>query len=332
LVTSRDVARAAGVSQATVSRVLAGSPRVTDATRARVLAALTEVGYVPNAAARTMRTRRTGSIGVVVARITNPFYPELLTAFSAKLDSVGRRMVLWDSSGPGEQSAAAAAREGVVDGLVFTTAAPESRPLIAALARQAAIVLVNRSLPDLACDQLTSDNATGGERIAAYFAANGHTRCGMICGPAGFSTSDEREAGFRAGLRAAGLELHDEAFVRGEYSHADGHAAMRQLLALDPPPTAVFCANDLIAMGALDAARALGVRVPDDAWVVGYDDIPMAAWEAFDLTTVRQPVTEIADRAVDRLLGRIADAALPPLHHRFPADVIVRRSTAHTAA
>jgi LacI family transcriptional regulator len=332
MVTSRDVARVAGVSQATVSRVLSGGAKVRPGTRDRVLRALETTGYVPNQAARAMRTRRTGSVGVVVGRITNPFYPELLTALSRKLGAVEQRMVLWDSEGPGAQTAVDAIRQRVVDGLVFTTATADLPPLAQALASGSPVVLVNRTLAGISCDQVTSDNDAGGRLVAAYLAGHGHRRLGLLSGPRGISTTDERETGYRAGLREAGLSLPAELVVRGEFHHNDGYEGMRRLLDRDDPPSAVFCTNDLIAFGARDAARALGVRVPQDVWLVGYDDIPMASWEAFDLTTVRQPIAAMADLAVDLLLARVEDRERPPHTHRLPAELVVRGSTAGVPA
>lgn len=328
VVTSRNVALAAGVSQATVSRVLQDSEKVSAATRERVLEAIISTGYSPNFLARAMKTRRTGMIGVVVARITNPFYPEVLEALSAELAAAGQRMVLWTSEGPGDVSALEAIREGMADGVVFTTVTADSMPLQEALKRQAPLVILNRSVEGLPCDQVTSDNVAGSRAIAEYLAAEGHRRLGFIGGPPRPSTSVERKRGFRQGLASAGIAW-DEALCRyGDFSHADGHAAMRELLSLDDPPTAVFCVNDLTALGALDGARSMGRRVPEDIWVAGYDDIAMSAWEAFDLTTVRQPIPEMVAMAVRMLLDRIADPSLSPRQHRFPNELVVRGSTA----
>jgi LacI family transcriptional regulator len=176
---------------------------------------------------------------------------------------------------------------------------------------------------------VTSDNLLGSRRIASYFATCGHTRVGFIGGPPRPSTSREREQGFRAGLQDAGLVL-DEALVRhGDFSHADGRRLMCELMAGAAPPTAVFCVNDLTALGAIDGARSMGVSVPDDVWVAGYDDIAMSAWETFDLTTVRQPVPAMCALAVQLLLHRIADPTLPTAHHRYPSELVIRGSTAH---
>ena len=327
MVTSRNVARAAGVSQATVSRVLQGSEKVSAATRERVLEAVISTGYSPNILARAMKTRRTGTIGVVVARITNPFYPEVLEALSVELAAAGQRMVLWTSEGPGDVSALEAIRAGMADGVVFTTVTAESMPLQEALKRQAPLVMLNRSVEGLPCDQVTSDNVAGSRAIAEYMVAEGHRRLGFIGGPPRPSTSAERKRGFREGLASAGIAWDETLCRYGDFSHADGRAVMRELLSLDDAPTAVFCVNDLTALGALDGARSLGRRVPEDIWVAGYDDIAMSAWDAFDLTTVRQPIPEMVAMAVRMLLERIADPSLPPRHHRFPSELVVRGST-----
>jgi LacI family transcriptional regulator len=331
LVTSRDVAAAAGVSQATVSRVLLNSSKVTEATRQKVLEAMASIGYAPNAAARAMKTQRAGTVGVVVARITNPYYPELIQAISSELALADVRMVLWTSEGTGDMSALQAISEGMVDGVIFTTVTEGSAPLREALKRGAAVVTLNRSVEGLACDQVTSDNWHGSRSMAQYFGLSGHQRVAFIGGPAGPSTSREREQGFRAGVAACGLRLDDGLVRYGNFSHEDGRLMMRDLLAMDDPPTAVFCVNDLTALGAIDGARSMGVRVPEDVWVAGYDDIPMAAWEAFDLTTVRQPVTAMAALAVQLLLRRREDPDTPVHHHRYPSEIIVRGSTAHKA-
>lgn len=329
LVTSRDVAHTAGVSQSTVSRVLRGSDKVTEVTRKRVMEAMMRTGYSPNAVARAMRTQRTGTVGVVVARITNPYYPEVIEALSAELAAEDQRMVLWTSEGTGDVSALEAIRQGMVDGVIFTTVTADSAPLHEALSRHAPVVILNRSVEGLDCDQVTSDNINGSRRIAEYFVAAGHRRLGFIGGPPKPSTSWEREKGYREGLKASGLVLDKSLTRHGDFQHADGCRHMRDLLSSNDPPTAVFCVNDLTAFGAIEGARSLGIRVPNDVWVAGYDDIAMSAWKSFDLTTVRQPVLEMSALAVRLLLRRMANPSLPTHHHRYPSRIIVRGSTNH---
>ncbi|QUH03370.1 LacI family DNA-binding transcriptional regulator [Saccharopolyspora erythraea] len=331
MVTSRDVAQLAGVSQMTVSRVLQGSTKVAAATRERVLAAMKEAGYRPHAAARTMRTRRTGTVGVVVADITNPFYPQLLEAVGQALGEAGQRMVLWNAPDFGGSSALAALDDGTVDGLIFTTVTEGSAELAEALRRGDPVVLLHRGLDSLECDQVTTDNVAGGRAVADYLVAGGHTRIGFLRGPELPSTARHREQGFRERLAELRHPLAEALTRQGGFAHDVSRRAMRDLLSQEEPPTAVFCANDLTALGAVDGAVSLGRRVPQDVWVVGYDDIAMTAWDSYDLTTVRQPIADMARAAVGLLLERVEDRSLPPRRQTFPSELTIRGSTARTA-
>lgn len=332
MVTSRDVARVAGVSQATVSRVLRDSEHVRPATRERVLKAFKAVGYTPNAHARAMRTGRIGTIGIVMARVTNPFYPELLEALGQVLAAADQRMTLWLAEGPDELNAVEAIHEHSIDGVIFTTVSKGSVALEEAIAAKAPFVLVNRVVDDLPCDQVASDNFEGSRAVARYFVQNGHENVAVVCGLPGISTNDERLNGFVAGLKDEGRSVKARNIVTGDFTHAHGMAAIQRLMALKAPPTALFCVNDLLAFGVLDGARALGLRVPEDLWVVGYDDIDMSSWNSHDLTTVRQRLDDMAGAAVELLLERIADPERTQTTLRFPSRLTIRGSTANTPA
>lgn len=319
------------MSQTTVSRVLHDHPNVKPETREHVLRVLRETDYAPNAVARAMVTRHTGTIGVVVEDITNPFYPEIVEALSSELAACDRRMILWNSSGAGESSAVEAIQEKLVDGVVFTTATAGSVALEKAIQHGAPIVQVNRYVEEMECDRVITDNVGGGWLAAEYLIGCGHKRIGLIGGLREASTAIEREHGFRECLKQHNLMLNDGLYRSGNFSYCSAHKAMRELLELPERPSAVFCANDLTAFAALNAARTLGVTVPDDVWVVGFDDIDMASWETLDLTTVRQPTREMARVAVRLLLQRIRDPTHPPKHCRFGSELIIRGSTAHVA-
>jgi LacI family transcriptional regulator len=330
-VTSTDVARLAGVSQATVSRVLADSERVSEATRLRVLNAMAALGYSPNLVARAMKTRRTGSIGVVVSQLRNPFYPEALEAIGTALARADQRMVLF-STDPSEDAALDAIRQGLVDGVLFTSGTTESKALREAVARHSPVLMFNRSVPDLSGDQVTNDNPSGASAVAEHLVAAGHRRIGFlggIEGPGGASTVAERHAGFAATLERLGHPLDPGLSLAGPLSYESGDAGIGTLLARSDPPTAVFCVNDITALGALDGARRRGFAVPARLSIVGYDDIEQAAWDAFRLTTIRQPLVEMAARSVELLLERIADPERPARHERFPAELVLRGSTGH---
>ncbi|MFD0488093.1 substrate-binding domain-containing protein [Saccharopolyspora spinosporotrichia] len=232
---------------------------------------------------------------------------------------------------PGGSSALAALDDGTVDGLIFTTVTEGSTELAEVLRRGDPVVLLHRGLDSLECDQVTTDNVAGGRAVADYLVAGGHTRIGFLRGPELPSTARHREQGFRDRLAELGHPLAEALTRQGGFAHDVARTAMRDLLSQDEPPTAVFCANDLTALGAVDAAVSLGHRVPQDVWVVGYDDIAMAAWDSYDLTTVRQPIADMARAAVGLLLERVEDRSLPPRRQTFPSELTIRGSTARTA-
>ena len=327
-VTSHDVARLAGVSQATVSRVLRQDPKVRPETRDRVLRVLAETRYEPNAAARAFRTRRSGAIGVVVARLSYQLYPAMLESIGARLAGLGQRMIVWDSEYGGDLPASQALRQGIVDGVILTASTRESEFLNQIASPQAPVVLINRTVEGYPSDQVSSDNLGGGRRVAEYLLGTGRQRIALIGGIQRASTIRDRERGFREALQVAGVELLPHYYRRSEtFSHASGHEAATRLLELGSPPDAIFCVNDVLALGAIDGARSLGARVPEDLWVIGYDDIELASWGAYDLTTVRQPMEQMVAQAIDLLLAKIAKPDKPLVYKCFPNELVIRRST-----
>lgn len=326
MVTSRDVAELAGVSQATVSRVMSSSTKLAPATKARVQDAMKALGYVPHAGAQAMKTRRTNTIGVVVADLTNPFYAEVLDELTRELDTAGFRVVIWNAGGGSHEDALKAIGEHAVDGVIFTTATEDSLELKAAVEKNSPIVLINRVVEGLDCDQVTSSNADGGSAVADYLLANGKTRVAFIGGTENASTSRDRGRGFLGRMAQKGHAVPEQLRFNGGFSHDLSAQIMSQLLTRADRPQAVFCANDHMAFGALDALRAN--RVPtQDCWIVGYDDVDMAAWDAFSLTTVRQPSREMARVGASLLLERIHSPELPSRQVNFKCDLIVRGST-----
>lgn len=324
--TSHDVARLAGVSQATVSRALSGGS-VSAETREKILEAARAVGYVPNLGARAMKTGRVNTVGVVVADLKNPFYPEILDALTSYLDAAGQKVTLWNSDGPGNDAALEAINAGSVDGVIFTTVTEASTPLRAALTAHKPVVLINRTVETLGCDQVSSDNVVGGGTVADHFLAGGRRDIAFIGGPSSASTARERLEGFCRRLADADVRLRPDRTLTGPFSHDFGFSAATRLLRADNPPDAIFCSNDLIAFGALDAARACGVSVPDELWVVGYDDIAMSAWPAFDLTTIHQPSRTMAEAGAQALLDRIRQPTAPYRTLTFRSHLVERGST-----
>lgn len=326
--TSKDIARAANVSQATVSRVLSGNPNVQAEKRERVLAVIRELNYRPNGMARAMRTNRTGNIGVVVSRLANPLYPEMLQILGQRLTEVGLRMMVWNTDETDEGAAASALRESLVDGVIMTTATALSTPLYEAMMLNAPVVLIHRVVDGWPCDQVMSDNAKGAATVAEYVVKGDRKRIGLIEGLPLASTIRARQTAFRTRLDELNCPLDPSLSIRVDsFSHKTGFDAASYLLDLAQPPDVLFCVNDVIALGARDAARARGVDVPGKLWIIGYDDIEMAAWPAFDLTTVRQPLKQMAQEAVALLRDRIAGTGGAHKTVCLPNELVIRGSS-----
>ncbi|WP_059413653.1 LacI family DNA-binding transcriptional regulator [Cupriavidus basilensis] len=329
--TSIDIARLAGVSQTTVSRVLQDLPSVKPATKARVLKVIQDHEYSPSAAARQMKTRRSGTVAVVVASLSNPLYPLLLQLLVERLASRDFRTTVWEVDGKMDDATVRALAESATDGVIFAAALDESREMLSRVAAEKPIILINRSVGTDLFDTIVSDNHAGGRRVAEYFLSAGRRCIGLISADSGrgskASTIRERERGFIEGL---GGQFNSRAFVRADatdFGYEYGLRAMQTLLAERPELDAVFCTNDIVAIGVLDAARRTGKQVPDDLWIVGYDDIPMARWDCISLSTVQQPLPAMVEQVVERLEQRMAAPDLPPHTFVLPNDLVLRRTT-----
>jgi LacI family transcriptional regulator len=329
--TSHDVAREAGLSQSTVSRALRGDARVATETRERVLAAARRLGYTPNALGRNLAQRSTRTIGMVVTEIANPFYPNLIAPLHDELAELGYRMALFTERLEGEQASPADHLEGLfdhgIDGAVLTTSTLDGEVARELQRRGLPFTFLTRVVDSIPADAVTVDNALGASLMAAEVARFGHRRVGAIFGPANTSTGRDRERGFRAGLRAAGVTLDDRALHRGPYTVDAGREAMEAVIALDDRPTVVVCFNDLVAIGALNAARAAGLQVPEDVSITGWDDLPMASWEICRLTTVRQSMHEMARTAARLVVERVeATGPLEPRRILFEPELVLRKT------
>lgn len=327
-VTSRDVARLAGVSQATVSRVLTDGKIVSEGTRARVVAAMEKLGYVPHAAATAMKTRRTNTIGVVVADLANPFYQEALDELTTEISQAGYRVVVWNTGHGSRSDALVAIREKAVDGVAFTTATEESAELKAAVERNSPLVLINRTVSGIECDQVISENEAGAAAVADFVVTNDRSRAAFIGGSPNASTSRERRTGFLNRMAELGQPVDEALVFAGGFSHETSRNITLSLLASARLPDVLFCANDYMAFGALDAIKAVGLSPSQAPWVIGFDDVAMASWSSFDLTTVRQPSREMARIGTELLIARINDPLTPVTKKVFPCELVVRGSTA----
>ncbi len=328
--TSSTVAEAAGVAQSTVSRALRGDPRVREDTRRLIETTAERLGYRPAwAAPPAGPPERTRSIGVISSDLTNPFFPTLLDPVHDELQLMGYRFVLFAERTdlPTGQEALVSLLNRSLDGVLVTTATLDSH-LGEALAGLP-IVLLNRYIDGMDADRVTADNHHGGRTAARHLIDLGHRAVGVIRGPANTSTSRDRFAG----VTDSGLVLEERLVREGPYSHQSGYQNARELLRRPDPPTALLCGNDVIAFGALDAAKSLGLDVPGDVSVIGFDDVPMAAWEVFQLTTVRQPLADMARTAARLLVERIEhDGEIGAGRERLFATSLVKRSTTQRPA
>jgi LacI family transcriptional regulator len=324
--TSRDIARLAGVSQTTVSRVFAGDPNVSPEKREIVFKVANEVGYVMNPHARAMRSGRSNTIGVVVTRITNPLHAQLMDALGRELVAANLEVVLWSTELGSSDMLLGAIQQRKVDGILVTSATIEGELERQAVALGIPTVLVHRGVKDLPCDQVLGDNFEGARATAAYSARGGRTRVAVIAARRTGSASTDRVEGFLAGATAEQLDV--QVIHRGS-THNDAAAAAQELLRSANPVEAIFGASDMLALGAIDGARALGMRVPEDLWVAGFDNIEMSSWHSYSLTTVAEPVREMAQVGVEMLRKRIAGSDDPPIVRHLPSSLIVRDSTAN---
>jgi DNA-binding LacI/PurR family transcriptional regulator len=328
--TIRDVARHAGVSAATVSRVLNDSPLVLEPTRARVRAAVDELGYRLNATARNLSIGRAMAIGVVVPFFTTPSVIERLRGVVERLGRGDQReydLMLFDVEAPERRPFEHLVARDRVAGLLIISLSISDRE-VAALERDGMpAVLVDSYHPRL--PRVVIDNVGGGALAAGHLLAKGHRRIGFVgdlpSNPYGFTSSEDRRSGFVAELERAGVE-HDPELERfGPHGRSEAGLRTESLLPLPHPPSAIFAASALQASGALTAAERLGARVPEDLAVIGFDDIDMA--EIVGLTTIRQPLREGGALAADLLLSAIEGGSVRPMEERQTLNVVERRTT-----
>lgn len=326
-VTSIDVARLAGVSQSAVSRVFTPGASVSSNTIEKVRKAAAELGYRPNVLARSLITGRSRIIGLVVGYFGNQFYPDALEKLSNRLQSRGYHVLIFMASqteGNFDQ-VLDELLDYQVDGIVMASAAMSSDLASRCSDAGIPVVLFNRSQDDDRLSAVTSDNYTGGRKLARFLVAGGHRRIAHIAGWTGASTQRDREAGFVAALASSGVELF--AREEGNFHYEQARDATHRLFSGQDVPDAVFVANDHMAFAVMDTLRSeLGLRVPDDVSVVGYDDVPMAAWPSFSLTTVRQPSNQMVNETIEALFAAIDDRDSTPRKVAIEGPLIVRGS------
>ena len=340
--TIRDVARRAGVSTATVSRVISGADPITPQTRARVVAAIEILGYRPSAVARSLKLRTTRTLGLLVTDIQNPYYPEIVRAVEDSALEHDLAVLLCNGADdPGrEESYLDLLVDRRVDGIIIASSGVHERQAEwLARRRSVPVVLVNWVAPDVKLPAIVGDNRQGGRLATEHLLALGHQRIGHLSATARNAAAGERLDGVRDALKRAGHDPRALVVVEGDGRVSGGDTAVRELLERMPDVTGIVCYNDLTAIGAVRALRAQRRQVPDDVSVVGYDDIALSAWVDPPLTTIAQPTAEMGRWAVRHLgellgltepntsRGGLADLLGPPAVI-LPVALRVRASTA----
>ncbi len=289
------------------------------------MAAAKELGYRPSAIARSMSTNVTGIVGIVMGDVTSPFYPYVLEKFTSSLQAMDKRVLLFTV--PPEQdidTVLPTVLEYRVDGLIITSTTLSSAMAKVCEEAGTPVILFNRYVLGSHASAVCCDNEAGGRRVANLLADSGFTRVGYIAGKVDTSTNRDREQGFGDRLQERGI-LHWQR-AQGNYTYESGYRAARELLTAAPRPRAIFCANDIMALGAVDCARDLGLQIPEEVSIVGFDDIPAAAWSAYQLTTVRQPVNRMIVAALKMLNERLACPETAAALQLLPGDLVVRES------
>ncbi len=327
-ISSIDVARLAGVSQSAVSRTFTPGASVSKETRNKVTAAADQLGYRPNVIARSLIQQSTKIIGIVMIRFNNPFYAIVLGEFTKKLNALGYRTLLLNVEHSEEVDAALPmALQYQVDGIIITSATLSSKMAEGCMEAGTPVVLFNRYDASGKVNAVYCDSVSGGRMVAEAFLDAGHSRPAFISGESGSSTSRDRETGFIECLREKGIRsiIHENG---KDYTYEAGYAAAKRIFKRKTPPDAIFCANDLIAMGAMDYLRGdLGLRIPRDLSIIGFDDIPMAGWTAYSLTTIRQPIDWMVDATVERLMRAISAPVNEIVMKRVQGTLVQRSSS-----
>jgi LacI family transcriptional regulator len=326
-ITIQDVARAAGVSVSTVSRVLNDKDDVATDTYHKVQGVIADLGYTSSLAARSMRSRRTGVIGLIMPELENPFCIQVMKGINRAIVALDYDLIAYtsgiitkNSTAEREQYYVSLLNGSITDGVIVVT------PAATSFSTAAPVVAIdpNKECPD--CPTVIARNHAGALAAMEYLIALGHRRIGFIGGRPDLQCAQQRLQGYEDALRQASIALDPDLITVGDFTNHAGRGCAQRLLSLPEPPTAIFAANDQSALGAIEAAREAGRRVPDDLSVVGFDNIPEAVYFNPALTTVDQSIDKMGYVATEMLIDLIQGKPLESDLYKMPTQLIVRDS------
>ena len=320
------VAEHAGVSIATVSRTLAGSRKVSPATRQRVMQAIEDLGFEPNPSARRLAYMKTETIALVFPDISGPFYSTVIRGVEQEAGRHNHNVLIYGTHGKEGSGRYLRTLTSKVDGLIIMARSVDEASLLSLEREGVPFVLLGHSNGQLQCSTISVDNEAGAHKAAAHLLGHGHNRIGIITGPENSPDNRGRLQGYQKTLLDAGISLHPNMVIPGNFKYEEGQIAINRLLEGNTRPTAVLAANDEMAIGAIDAARRRGLRVPEDLAIIGFDDIQMSALTHPSLTTVRQPMQLLGEQAVKLLFDRLNNSNGRPRHEVLDTRLVVRQS------
>lgn len=330
MATIGDVAVRAGVSASTAGRVLSGTGYAGHKTRQKVLAAAEELGYVPNRIARSLRQGSTKLVGLLIADVENSFYSIIAKNVESVLKEDGYHVVLCnDNDDPDEEAEYLTLLQGMgIDGLIVTPTPQSRRPLERLQQKGIVIVQIDRQVPSLHADAVVVDDENISTQAVSHLIDSGHTRIGMLSGPARVTTAKGRLAGYRRALEEHGIPWHPELVRSASFRRHHAIADATELIKSRPRPTALFAANNILAEACILALREQQMSVPADMSLLAFDDLPWMSLMSPALTTVRQPVADMASTAAELLLRRLRDRQSRPTTVQIQAELVMRDSIA----
>ncbi|WP_215398769.1 LacI family DNA-binding transcriptional regulator [Rheinheimera oceanensis] len=334
MATIYQVSELAGVSLATVSRVMNNNARVSETTRNKVLAAMEQLGYRPNSIAQSLASNRSNSVGILVSELHGPFYGEMLSGIENECRAAGKHVII--AAGHSEEASEKDGIEFLIsrscDALILHVEAVSDNYLIKLASGNMPVVLINRFIPQLADNCISLDNELGGYLATQKLLQQGHTQLAYMAGPMWKSDAKDRYNGHLRAMAEYGLSFNPALLAEGDFQDSSGSACMQQLLAKGIPFTALVCANDEMAAGAMEVARAQGLNVPQDLSIVGFDNLILARYIYPKLTTIDYPIGEMGRMAARWVLKNIYQQQALQLKNVFQPVLVCRDSASSIAA